>query len=487
MFQTGDSKSRVRPHAAPHVRLLSRDHRSHGLLLIVLSLWLGFGGSPTGSQVVRAEGPAPATGALKDFALAKDDAYRYELVDQGRIGESRWVRLHMVSQHWKGTDWKHVVWILVPNQAIENPDAKASQSALLLIGGGNWKKEWGEAPPATLEPKGEMLILKTIAEASGSPAVAISQVPFQPMFNNLNEDALIAESFKRFIQEEGDDWPLLMPMVRSAVRAMDTAQTFSREQWNLNIQSFTLTGASKRGWTTWLTSAVDPRVQALAPMVIDMLNMPVQMKHQMETWGAYSDEIADYTTLSLQKYLQTPHGDKLVRIVDPYRYRDRLLQPKLLIFGTNDRYWPLDACNKYWDDLRGDKYLLYTPNQGHGIQDVVRLAGTIHALHRSRNGDFALPKLQWKNESADGNVTLQLASDLAPDEVSIWFAKSKTRDFRDASWNSIPASEVDATNHRGILDIPKDQYLAAFGEWVFELGEYPAYFSTNVILVEPNP
>lgn len=453
---------------------------SHWLLLVACLVWL------SGANV-RAEGPAPATDALRNFAMAKDAAYRFELVDQGVLGTSRWARLHMVSQRWKDTDWKHVVWILVPQAAIDHPEAKASQSALLLITGGNWKKEWGETAPAKIEPRGEIQVIKAIAEASGSPAVAISQVPFQPMFNDLNEDALIAETFKRYIQGDGDDWPLLMPMVRSAVRAMDTAQTFTKDQWKLDIQKFTLTGASKRGWTTWLTSAVDPRVDALAPMVIDMLNMPVQMKHQMTTWGSYSDEIADYTNLGLQKFLQSAQGEKLVRIVDPYRYRDRLMQPKLLIFGTNDRYWPLDACNQYWNDLRGEKYLLYTPNQGHGIQDIARVAGSIHALHRSRNGDFALPVLSWNNAAADGRVTLELSTDIIPDDVSIWIAKSNSRDFRDATWTSIAATNVDPNHHRASLDIPKDQYMAAFGEWMFDLGDLPAYFSTNVILVEPNP
>lgn len=64
------------------------------------------------------------------------------------------------------------------------------------------------------------------------------------------------------------------------------------EEWKLDIAKFTVSGANKRGWTTWLTSAVDPRVDALAPMVIDMLNMPVQMKHQLDSWGEeYSEQI----------------------------------------------------------------------------------------------------------------------------------------------------------------------------------------------------
>ena len=34
-----------------------------------------------------------------------------------------------------------------------------------------------------------------------------------------------------------------------------------------------MTGASKRGWTTWTIGAVDKRVKAMAPLVLDCLNM----------------------------------------------------------------------------------------------------------------------------------------------------------------------------------------------------------------------
>jgi len=431
------------------------------------------------------EGPAPATSRLKDFAKIVDDSYRFEVVDKRQIGSSRVARLHMVSQKWKDVTWKHVVWIIVPNKAIEKPYEASSRSAILLVDGGGWRKEWGEDAPPQIAPRAEFQVLKGIAEATGSPAVVVSQVPFQPMLGDLNEDALIAETFKRFIQGEGDDWPLLMPMVRSAVRAMDTVQKFAKEEHKLQVDTFTITGASKRGWTTWLTSAVDSRIHALAPMVIDMLNMPVQMEHQMATWGTYSDEIEDYTALSLQKFMKTKQGESLVQIVDPYRYRDRIEQPKLLIFGTNDRYWPLDACNKYWDDLRGDKYLLYTPNQGHSIQDVARLAGSICALHKSRCGQMVLPKLQWKTDLKDGRICLNMQCDTDPQEASIWIARSQTRDFRNASWTSLPAKQLEARKHTAEIAMDEDQYVAAFGEWVFDAGTLPAFFSTNVVIAEP--
>ena len=74
-------------------------------------------------------------------------------------------------------------------------------------------------------------------------------------------------------------------MVKSAVRAMDATQEAMKKEWGLDVETFTVTGASKRGWTTWLTGAVDDRAVAIAPMVIDMLNMSPHTKLQRASFG----------------------------------------------------------------------------------------------------------------------------------------------------------------------------------------------------------
>ena len=146
---------------------------------------------------------------------------------------------------------------------------------------------------------------------------------------------------------------------------MDAVQDFCSKEWSLDIKHFTVTGASKRGWTTWLTAAVDPRVNSLAPMVIDTLNFESQKKHQLETYGTFSEQLRDYSDKGLQAVLSTERGKRLQSIVDPYSYRATLTQPKFMLLGTNDRYWTLDSLNLYWDDLQGEKYVCYTPNSGH--------------------------------------------------------------------------------------------------------------------------
>ena len=60
-------------------------------------------------------------------------------------------------------------------------------------------------------------------------------VPNQPLVfaddpgNQRNEDAIIAYTFDKFLKTQDPTWPLLLPMAKSAVRAMDTIQDHHRQ------------------------------------------------------------------------------------------------------------------------------------------------------------------------------------------------------------------------------------------------------------------
>ena len=83
-------------------------------------------------------------------------------------------------------------------------------------------------------------------------------------------------------------------MVKSVVKAMDALQKFARDEWQHDLKQFVVTGASKRGWTTWLTGASDPRVKAIIPMVIDALNSEQITRHQYEAYGFFGPSLGDY-------------------------------------------------------------------------------------------------------------------------------------------------------------------------------------------------
>ncbi|HEX4131043.1 MAG TPA: PhoPQ-activated protein PqaA family protein [Pirellulales bacterium] len=428
-----------------------------------------------GLLVSCARAAEPEAGALERYVAQPDDHFGWTQRREGTVGTVSWAELTLTSQAWHDATWKHQLYVLKPSK-VRNPS-----HAVLVIGGGKWNDDLAKKTDDQQLP-GQAAAMVGVVEALGSPVAVLLQVPFQPLFDGMVEDQIISYTFAQFLQTGDDSWPLLLPMVKSAVRGMDAVEQFAQRQWSLEIEHFTLTGASKRGWTTWLTSAVDPRVAALAPMVIDTLNMGAQIPHQLASWGRFSEQIHDYTARGLQNFLFASRGRELIGIVDPYQYRERITQPKLIVLGTNDRYWPLDALNLYWKDLPGTKYVLYVPNQGHGIRDPERVLGTVAALHRQTMGELKLAAMSWKFDEEDKQVTLQIEADQKPMSVALWTAAMPTRDFRDAKWTSKP---VDAAGeaYTASVELPSTGFLALFGEAVFSTDRAPYHLSTNVRII----
>ena len=127
----------------------------------------------------------------------------------------------------------------------------------------------------------------------------------------------------------------------------------------------------------------DKRIVAIAPMVIDILNMPVNVAYQKHMYGQYSYEIQDYVNLGLTETATNPEGKALVEMVDPYSYRQRFTMPKIVFMGSNDPYWTADAVKNYIDDIPGHTLLNYTPNAGHDLRGGKEASNTLEAFfHR---------------------------------------------------------------------------------------------------------
>src|SRR6478609_4149857 len=243
----------------------------------------------------------PLTGPLADYVSAKDDSYSWSKRSEGSVLTCKYAELILTSQTWRGIPWKHQLFILKPSQV--DPAAK---HAVMMIAGGNWNEKIADsATPLRMPPEAQILAL--LAESLKTPVAILLHVPQQPLFEGKREDQIIAYTFREFMNTGDPTWPLLAPMAKSAVKAMDATTEAMKKEFGLDVATYTITGASKRGWTTWLTGAVDDRAVAIAPMVIDMLNMSEHMPLQKASFGGQSSEqIDDYE--GLDKQINTPRG-----------------------------------------------------------------------------------------------------------------------------------------------------------------------------------
>lgn len=360
-----------------------------------------------------------AAAALKDYVSKPDDSFAYTLHSTLQVRDNTVYFVQLTSQTWQNIAWKHWLAIIKPKE-VKQPD-----KAMLLISGGSTT----DGRPGLDDDEGRVLIV--MAERLNAVVALLKQVPNEPLFDGKVEDGIISYTFEKYLEGAGNEWPLLLPMVKSAARAMDAIQAVGKEKLHQDIKQFLVTGASKRGWTTWLTAAVDRRVVAIAPMVIDVLNMAPQMAYQKKVYGAYSEQVEDYTARHIQDRMQTPEGKRLLDIVDPYSYRDQLTLPKVILLGTNDEYWTADSAKFYFNDLKGDKYLHYEPNAGHGLN--LNIVPVIAALYHSVLTGEKLPEMDWKT-TEDGS--LEVTWDNPQGKASLWQAQSPNRDFRHAAWTN---------------------------------------------------
>ncbi len=393
---------------------------------------------------------------LANYLAKPEPEFEWKLESEQAVGSAKLYRLHLTSQTWQDINWVHPLYVFEPAK-IKHPG-----HMLLFITGG----KLGGSPKQE-----DLLTGALLAQMCGARIATLTLVPNQPLFDGRVEDDLITDTWLKYLETGDESWPLLFPMVKSAVKAMDALQEFSRSRFQQEITGFVPTGASKRGWTTWLTAAADPRVVGAAPMVIDFLNFREQMKHQKRVWGKYSEQIGDYTRKGLIKDDGTPTSpreDRLWAMMDPFTYRAELEQPKLLVVGANDRYWMHDAMNLYWDELKGPKSCLRIPNAGHNLKGGHELVmTTVGAFFRHVADGKPFPTVSGTLERDGGRLTWAMIADQQPESMRIWQTSAPTPDFREAVWTE--GAEIQLTDGRYVAQLREsgDKHFAVFGECRF--------------------
>jgi PhoPQ-activated pathogenicity-related protein len=426
----------------------------------------------------------PLAAATKDTALdryvhAADPSFKFELANTFKGEGYQAYVLDLTSQTWTPpvapdrTVWKH--WL-----TIVKPDEVNYSTGFLYITGGSNKDKVPEKVDG---------LITDIALSTHTVVAELRMVPNQPLTfpdgtkPGMVEDEFIAYTWDKFLRTGNEMWPARLPMTKSAVRAMDAVTAFMKSDagGKVKVDNFMVAGGSKRGWTTWTTAAVDKRVVAIAPMVIDLLNNEKSFEHHYRAYGFYSPAVKDYENLGIMKWNGTPQMKALMKIEEPYEYRDRLTMPKYIVNAAGDQYFLPDSSRFYYDDLKGEKYLRYVPNTDHSLRNSDARQGVI-AFFDAFLKKQARPKFFWKFED-DGSI--KVTSVTKPSEVKLWQATNpEHRDFRLASigaaYKSTTLEEQKDGVYAGKVDKPEKGWSAYFIELTYPGGgKYPMKFTTG--------
>ncbi len=450
--------------------------------IAVLSAWLGFVALPAAAAPQStARVAAPAGTALDRYVAAPDPSFAWKALRNLPAEGATATLLEMTSQRWlterevERPLWTH--WLTVVR-----PARVTSDVAFLYITGGSLDRDPPSAPPAWLVE---------MARDTGTVTAELRLVPNQPFVfaddptrTGRSEDDFIAYTWDKYLRTGDDRWPARLPMTKSAVRAMDavTAFTASSAGGGRAARRFVVSGASKRGWTTWTTAAVDRRVVAIAPVVIDMLNLERSFEHHFRVYGAWSDAVQDYVDHGIMNWLGTPQFSALMKIVEPYQYRTRLTMPKFIMSAAGDQFFLPDSSQFYFDDLRGEKLLRYVPNASHSLDKTDALE-SVEAFYASIVKSRRRPRLTWTFEP-DGAI--KVVSKDRPSSVLLWQAVNPdARNFRQDvlgnAYVSRPLSPGGPNTWIARVPKPAAGYTAFFIELSFPgAGRYPIKVTTPV-------
>jgi len=275
-------------------------------------------------------------------------------------------------------------------------------------------------------------------------------------------------------------------MTKSAVRAMDTVTDFcsKSENGSLKVDHFVVAGASKRGWTTWTTGAVDKRVVAIVPIVIDMLNVVPSFKHHYAAYGFWAPAVHDYEVNGIMDWQDTPEYAALMKIEEPYQYRDRLTMPKLLINAAGDQFFLPDSSRFYWADLKGPKYIRYVPNADHSLKNSDAFLSLLSFYDAIANGK-QIPQYDWTLPEP-GVIRVHCAT--KPSRVKLWQANNpNARDFRletlGPAYKDSPITESGDGVYKVRLEKPAKGWTAAFIEVTFDSKPAPFKFTSGVTVI----
>jgi len=304
--------------------------------------------------------------ALDEFMASDDGAFDWVEYDESISFGWHTHFLKLTSQRWRGDGevdcarrlegswldecdlWQHELIIYAPNSIQNVPGGGTEKTAVLVITDGDNQ--------GALTTSGDEFIGPFSALAN-AVVVELRQVPNQPYYFDAepgrarSEDALLGYSIDQFFITQDPAWPALAPMTKAAVKAMDAAQAFVESEYGFDIVDFVVAGGSKRGWTTWLTAAVDGRVKAIMPASIEINNLPSQIWHHHASYGFFTPATADYVEANLVCHLESEDADTLLELIDPNTYQSRYTMPKLLLNSAGDQFFTADSTRFYYGGL----------------------------------------------------------------------------------------------------------------------------------------
>lgn len=413
------------------------------------------------------------------------DDTRNVTIETYTLHSQYWPKTNM-SAH--GTLWQHEL-------VIYQPDTITTNQALLFVNGGTRNTH-----PLDANPARHQIDLTRIAAETHSIVIDLQDIPNQYLsFDDhvlRKEDSIVAYTWNRYMDnpDSGNYWPLHLPMTKAVIKAMDAAQQIMLQKRQIQIEHFVVAGLSKRGLATWLAALSDERINAIIPIVIDMLNVKDNLNLIYTSYhNSWPPALHSYVEENIPARLTSPEFEKLMNIEDPLNYltgenaefyKNRLSIPKYIISASGDDFFVPGSLNLYLKQLPGETRIRVAPNQAHYI-DMKVVEDSILPYYQMIINHTLRPTLKWKLNKL--GAIKRVTTNKQPASVKLWEAENpEARDFRLASHINFHATELTGTCEKDrcrypvSINRPLKGWKAYFVEVTFdEVDSVPLVLTTS--------
>ncbi len=430
---------------------------------------------------------------LISYAKELDKNYNYRLHSKTKDAGVTTYFLELTSQAWHPEKvfppiWRHWLTLIVP-------DRRTKDSALFVMTKGlsSIEKPMSEVPLSLLSIAVSTNSIVAILEGFPIDSTGYYETPSKKV--ELNDINFFVWTLRQYYDTGDPNWIILLPMVKSAVSAMNAVQEFVLKelQSEIPVKEFVVC-ADVPFFAPWLIPAVDDRVIG----IIGINNFVYNIESLIKT--CLIDEITIpplFEAIDNQGLLQnfeTEEGEKLLNIIDPYNYRQFMRITKLIISyngsaTSNFSFYAEDVLPEipdptYWalypqvslsrEPIYLSQSLKVTLWENPIPPKMYNFKDTLSVFYQRVISRKELPTFTW-NIAQRGKCSVKVSEEIVDARVWYCIQDAKNKLFENTSeWQVETMTEIGEGIYEADLNFSDENYKAVVIEIVF-----PSLSGTN--------
>ncbi len=379
---------------------------------------------------------------LSKFVTKSDSNYKFEVIEEKQGEGYKAYILDFTSQSWHPEKtvppvWRHWLTVIVPKQRV-----KDIGMLVLTNGFSTPETPMSEIPPYFISLAVSSKSVVAILEGFPRDKVGIYKTPTQ--VTNLELPEFASWSLKQYFETHDPSWIVFCPLVKTVVRAMDATQDLLLKNLRSEIplKEFVLC-ADTPYFVPWLVPPVDNRVIGLISINTSSFHFEQQIKRMFMDEIALPNFFAEMDDAGLLPLLETEDGENLLKIIDPYYYRESLKIPKLVVSLNNNQWQDMIYLSEqtvseipdpvYWliyPQLQLSREYAFLPQQtlynfsspSRTNLRIYDFKDTIQVFYQRLLGQRNMPVFQWEF-SQKGECRIKVSEDII--ECRIWYCEKR--------------------------------------------------------------